>query len=234
LVSSIDKSARRIIALVVVVFAPALMMIWYRAHESTGFASIELIVFPLLFGGIGIAAIVLLKTKFLGESLGDVNKGSGSFVGDIGWGVLLCAAYFVLFFVERLTLGRVLPSTPNLELLGLMLDMRENPWLLVFWFGPVLWIGIALFEELVRTFMLSEMWTMSGRKAWVVVVIVISAAIIGLVHWSQGPYGIVTIAMKSLLAGGFFYYRRRLLPLVVAHVLYDGLQVGALLLTYPR
>ncbi len=229
-----NKSVRRIIALVVVVFAPALMMVWYRAHQSTGFASIELIVYPLLFGGIGIAAIALLKTKFLRESLGDLNKGSGTLTGDIGWGVLLCVAYFVLFFVERPTLGRVLSSTPNLELLGLMLDMRENPWLLVIWFGPVLWIGIALFEELVRTFMLSEMWALSGRKAWVVTVIVISAAIIGLTHWSQGPYGVVTIAIKSLLAGGFFYYRRRLLPLVVAHVLYDGLQVGMLLLTYPR
>jgi hypothetical protein len=55
------------------------------------------------------------------------------------------------------------------ELLGLMLDMRESPWLVLIWFGPVLWIGIALFEELT--------------------------------HWSQGPYGIVTIAIKSLVAG---------------------------------
>lgn len=225
---------KRILALVIVVFAPALMMTWYRAHESTGFASIELVVYPLLFGGAGIVLIALIKTRFLGESLSSLNAGPGSWRTDLTWGAALCVAYFVLFFVERVTLTGVLSSTPNRELLGLMLDMREHPWLLVIWFGPVLWIGIALFEEMMRTFLLSEMWTFSDRRSWVIAVIVLSAVLIGLVHWSQGPYGIVTIGIKSLVAGGFFYFRRRLLPLVFAHVLYDGLQVGMLLLTYPR
>jgi membrane protease YdiL (CAAX protease family) len=65
-------------------------------------------------------------------------------------------------------------------------------------------------------------------------VILIAAVLVGLVHWSQGPYGIVTIAIKSIVTGTFYYYRRRLLPLVLAHALYDGLQVGMLLMTYPR
>ena len=69
--------------------------------------------------------------------------------------------------------------------------------------------------------------------AWIIAVIIFSALIIGLAHWSQGPYGIVTIAIKSVVSGVFFYYKRRLMPLVYAHVLYDGLQVGLLLLTYP-
>ena len=176
----------------------------------------------------------MAKRWFLGESLGDFNSGAGSFRADVAWGGALCVAYFALFFVERPLLGGVLQSRPNMELLGLMLDMRENPILLILWFGPVLWIGIALFEELLRVFMLSEMWTLSSRREWVVAAIVIAAVLVGLVHWSQGPYGIVTIAIKSLVSGTFFYYRRRLLPLVIAHVLYDGLQVGMLLLTYPR
>jgi membrane protease YdiL (CAAX protease family) len=53
-------------------------------------------------------------------------------------------------------------------------------------------------------------------------------------HSCQGPYGIVTIAIKSTVTGVFYYKHRRLLPLVLAHALYDGLQLGMLLLTYPR
>jgi membrane protease YdiL (CAAX protease family) len=117
--------------------------------------------------------------------------------------------------------------------IGLMLDMRENPVLVVLWFGPVLWIGIALYEEVVRTFILTEMWSLSRRKLWVAMVIAMCALLMGLLHWSQGPYGIVTIAIKGAVIGVVYYRIRRLFPLVLAHVLYDGLQVGTLLLTFP-
>jgi membrane protease YdiL (CAAX protease family) len=131
-------------------------------------------------------------------------------------------------------LSDLLAFRSNRELLGLMLDMRESPWLMLIWFGPVLWIGIALFEELVRAFLLTELWSFSTNRIWTIAVIVFAAALVGLTHWSQGPYGIVTIATKGVVVGAFYYHRRRLLPLVLAHVLYDGLQVGTLLLTFPR
>jgi len=229
-----SEHIKRIVALLLVAGVPAVLMIWYRARQSTEFASIELIVYPLVFGSLGIVVIWFLKRFYLRESLSALNAGDGSLPMDLVWGLGLTAAYFVLFFVERYTLSGLLASTPNRELLGLMLDMREEPWMLVVWFGPVLWVGIALYEELVRTFMLSEMWSFSENRTWTILAIIIAAAIVGLVHWSQGPYGIVTIAIKSVVVGTFYYYRRRLLPLVIAHVLYDGLQVGTLLLTYPR
>ena len=208
-------------------------MIAYRMRQTTAFASVELIVYPLLFGGAGIALIVLLKTKLLREPLSDFNTPPGRITTDILWGLALAAAYFALFVIDR-PLRAVLPNQPNVELLGLLLDMREHPWLLVAWFGPVLWIGIALYEELLRTFLLITMWSFSNRRAWAVSVVVFAAVLFGVLHWPQGPFGIVSIAIKSVITGGFYYYRRRLLPLVLAHVLYDGLQVAALLITYPR
>lgn len=230
----INQQARRVVALLVVVGLPASLMIWYRAHESTGFASVELIVYPLVFGSLGIAVIWLLKRFYLGESLYSLNSGEGSLVGDIFWGVVLTIVYFVLFFAARYTLSDLLAFTPNRELLGLMLDMRERPWMVVLWFGPVLWIGISLYEELVRAFLLSELWSFSVNKLWISTVVLFAAVVVGTTHWSQGPYGIVTIAIKSIVIGAFYFHRRRLLPLVIAHILYDGLQVGTLLLTYPR
>lgn len=224
---------RRLVSILVVLAYPSLLMMWFRMRQTTAFASVELVVYPLVFGGIGIGVIFLLKRYLLAGNLSELNSGRGRLVTDVLWGLVLAALCFALFFIARHTLQDLLASTPNLELLGLMLDMRESPVLLVLWFGPVLWIGISLFEELMRTFLLNELWTFSRNRVWIAASILVAAVFMGLLHWSQGPYGVVTIAIKSAVIGAFYFRIRRLLPLVLAHVLYDGLQVGALLLTYP-
>ena len=229
------KTIRIWIALLIVVGIPSGMMIWYRNHQSSGFASIELIVYPLLFGGLGICVLLLLKRFFSqGRQSAISIQPRASLGSDVLWGLALTVIYFALFMLERLTLSNLLAFRSNEELLGLMLDMREHPWMVLVWFGPVLWIGVALYEELVRAFLLTSLWSFSKHVAWVGAVVVTAAVVMGLTHWSQGSYGIVTIAIKSVVTGVFYYKKRRLLPLVLAHVLYDGLQVGMLLLTYPR
>ncbi len=225
---------KNIDAITLIVLIPFGMMLWFRAHNLSGFASIELIAYPLLFGGLSIGILYLLKRFYLKESFTDFNSGNGKWVTDILWGFILTIIYFTLFFVERLTLTGLLSFHSNQELLGLMLDMRTNPILLFLWFGPVLWIGIALYEELIRVFILTSLWKFSNKQWWSVSVIIFSAVIIGLVHWSQGSYGVITIGIKSVVSGVYFYKYRRLFPLVLAHVLYDGIQVMMLLITYPN
>ena len=224
---------KSIIALFVIVFIPFGMMIWFRNHQSTGFANIELITYPLLFGGLSIAVLIVIKKYFLQEKLTDFNSGEGKWTSDIAWGLILTIVYFIVFYAARLTLSDILQFNSNEELLGLMLEMREKPMLLFIWFGPVLWIGIALYEELIRVFVLTSLWKWSEGFIWVLIVIVFSSVLFGLVHWSQGSYGMVTIAIKSLVSSYYFWRKKRLMPLVYAHVLYDGIQVATLLLTYP-
>ena len=229
-----NRLLKTLIALTIMVFIPFGIMIWIRTHQSTGFASIELIAYPLLFGGLSIVILYFLKKYFLKEPLSDFNSGKGNWITDIGWGLLLTVIYFALFFLWRQTLSNVLAHRPNMEMLDLMLELRESPLLLILWFGPVLWIGIALYEELIRVFILDSLWKFSKHTIWTITVILIASALIGLTHWSQGSYGVVTIGIKSVVACFFFYKVRRLLPLVIAHVLYDGIQVAMLLLTYPE
>ena len=228
-----EMTTKRIFGLLVVGVIPTLLMVWMRLRQTSAFASIELIAYPLLFGSLGIVVVFILKRHLLGESIVELNSGEGGLLTDVLWGLVLTAIYFVLFFVFRYTLRGVLAFTPNFELLNLMLDMRQQPWLMLLWFGPVLWIGIALFEEVVRTFLLSELWKFSSNYVWVVTAVLMVSALTGLTHLSQGPYGIVTIAMKGAVVGIFYFRVRRLLPLILAHALYDGLQVATLLLTYP-
>ena len=125
---------KSIIALSIIVFIPFGLMVWIRNHQSTGFASIELITYPLLFGGLSIALLVWIKKYFLKEKLSDFNSGAGKWTTDIAWGLLLTIIYFILFYLGRLTLSGILQFNPNMELLGLMLDMRESPILLFLWF----------------------------------------------------------------------------------------------------
>lgn len=227
------KKLNRLISLSVVVFIPFGIMIWFRQHQSSGFATQELIMYPLLFGGFGIGVLYILKKYLLKEKLSDFNSGNGRLSSDILWGLALTGVYFILFYVERLTLSDLLSFNSNMELLGLMLDMRSNPVLIAIWFGPVLCIGVALYEELIRVFILTSLWKFSHQKLWIYAVIIFMAIIMGLAHWSQGSYGIVTIAIKSIVSGLFFLRFRRIFPLVIAHILYDGIQVAMLLITYP-
>ncbi|MBT8257969.1 MAG: CPBP family intramembrane metalloprotease [Bacteroidia bacterium] len=223
-----------VLAIIVVVLIPFGIMITFRAVYEGTFTSNELILYPLLFGGLSIIAIVLIKKYLLNESLSDFNSGTGTAIKDLGWGILLTLVYFILFFVERPLLGNILPSRPNMELLQAILDMRDNWVMLVLWLGPVLWIGVALYEELIRVFLLSSLWKFSKSFTWIISVILFTSLIIGLAHWVQGPYGMVTIGIKSIVACWFYFKIRRFMPLVYAHVLYDGLQIATLLLTYPQ
>jgi membrane protease YdiL (CAAX protease family) len=223
---------KTLFALTIIVFIPFGLMIWMRNHQSTGFASIELIAYPLVFGGGSIIILYFLKKYFLKEQLKEFNSGEGKWKNDILHGIILTIIYFILYFVERPLFSNILSFSPNMELLGLMLDMRQNPILLILWFGPVLWIGISLYEELIRIFILNSLWKFSSNIVWSVTVIALSGIIIGLAHWSQGSYGMITIGIKSLVSGFFFFKYKRLMPLVYAHVLYDGMQVAMLLITY--
>lgn len=224
---------KNIIAVIIGVVFPFTMVLLMRSHKPSGFAARELILYPLLFGSIAIVIILLLKKYYLKESFKDFNAGVGKWSSDILWGIGLTAIYFVLFYVERPLLGDILEFRSNEEMIGLMLELRSNPFLLLLWFGPVLWLGIALFEELVRVFMLSALWNLSQKLFWQIAVIFLVALTMGFLHYTQGPYGIVTITIKSLVAGFFYYRYKRLLPLIIAHVLYDGIQVAMFLLTYP-
>jgi len=161
------KKFKTLFALANIVFIPFGIMIWIRNHQSSGFASIELILYPLLFGGLSIIALYLFKKYFLKEKLSDFNSGKGKWSSDILLGLGLTLIYFILFYVERLTLSNLLSFKPNMELLGLMIDMRKNPILLILWFGPVLWIGVALYEELIRVFILTSLWKFSNQKIWI-------------------------------------------------------------------
>ena len=90
----------------------------------------------------------------------------------------------------------------------------------------ILAISIALFEELSRTFLLKCLWNINEDKNWHIIAIMLASTLIGVVHLYQGLAGIISIGIKSVIVSFYFYKHRRLLPLIISHGLYDGLQVA--------
>lgn len=202
-------------------------MIWYRLTQTENFSTVDMIVYPLLFGG-GLSILILLLNKYLIKDTfkETFNSGKGIWYWDILAGFGLTAIYFALFFLERATLYQWIPNhnPPNTELIDTMMALANNPFLLFIWFGPVLWIGIALFEELSRVFLLKCLWNINKSKNWHMTAIFLASSLIGVAHLYQGTAGIISIGLKSVVISFYFYKYRRLLPLIISHALYDGIQ----------
>ena len=204
-------------------------MIWYRLTQTENFSTTDMTLYPLLFGGGSIALILLLNKYLIKDTFVETfNSGKGKWFSDILIGIGLTVIYFTLFFIERATLYQWIPNNnpPNTEIIDTMTDLANNPLLMVIWFGPVLWIGVALFEELSRTFFLKCLWNITDNKPWHFIAIFIVSAIIGITHMYQGTAGIISIGIKSIIVSVYFYKYRRLLPLIISHGLYDGLQLA--------
>ena len=222
-----NKTIKNILAISIAILPINFIMIWYRLTQTENFSTTDMTVYPLLFGGGTILLILLLNKYLLKETFKEsFNSGKGTWYLDILVGIGLTVVYFGLFFLSRATLYQWIPNNnpPNTELIDTMIDLANSPLLMVIWFGPVLWIGIALFEELSRTFMLKCLWNVNDNKNWQIVAIILTSALIGTAHLYQGLAGIISIGFQSLIAGFYFYKYRRLLPLIIAHGLYDGLQ----------
>ena len=73
--------------------------------------------------------------------------------------------------------------------------------------------------------MLNRAWRVfPGRIGrWLGIFVV--SCLIGSAHAYQGPGAMVSIGFKSVLMGWYFMATRRLWPLIVAHVVYDSIQI---------
>lgn len=222
-----NKAFRNILAISIAILPINLLMIWYRLTQAQSFSTTDMIVYPLLFGGGSILLILLLNKYLVQASFKTTfNPGKGNLPADVTAGLALTAVYYGMFFVERLTIYQWIPQNnpPSTELIDMLVDLANNPLLMLIWFGPVLWIGIALFEELSRVFLLKCLWNINTNKNWHLTAILLTSTLIGVVHLYQGTAGIISIGLKSIVICLYFYKYRRLLPLIISHGLYDGIQ----------
>ena len=226
-----NDKLKNLLSIGIAIFPINIVMIWYRLTQNPTFSPIDMILLPLIFGGFSILLILCLNKYFLHQKLTFFNEGESNWKIDILGGIILTIISFGLYYLGRITLMPLLPQdTPvNQDIINAIRAFSQNPLLLILWFGPVLWIGIALFEELSRIFFLKSLWNFSENKKWVMFAIIFSSFMIGVVHLYQGIYGIIMISLLSIIFAFYFYKFGRIGPLIISHALYDGIQFFFLL-----
>jgi membrane protease YdiL (CAAX protease family) len=221
-----QRRAIHLVAALAVIAPMAILSVWMHLLQESSITANELLLWPLLGGGTLIFWILFLHVLVCGDELGSLGFRVGRPWLDLGLGAILSVALLLFHFAFYATVGRLFPPRPPAEeIVELMAGLARDPWMLVLWLGPVVWIGVALCEELMRAFLLRRLWLVwhgpAGR--WAVVAVI--SAFIGLAHGYQGPAAIVCIGIQSSFLGWFFMSTGRIRALVVAHALYDSIQI---------
>ncbi len=216
-----------ILAICIGILPLNIMMIWYRLTSGDAFTTSDMLIYPLLFGGGDILLILALNKYLLKQKLTAFNPGKGKWYWDILIGLALTAIYFLLMFIEQVTAAKLLPQgkPPSQEIINMMIGLARNPVLLVIWLGPVVWIGVAVFEEVQRIFFMNCLWQLSKNGFWELFTILFVSIAWGFMHLYQGNFGIISVSIQGLVMGFYYYRFRRIWPLIISHALYDSIQI---------
>jgi len=197
----------------------------YIIRDSTPGLS-EFFLGPLLFGGGMIFWLLFLHVVVCRDKLQSLGFKIDGFWKDVAIGIALGAVFLLLRTVEQPLLNSLFERRPpSEEIMQLIYGVSSNLWLLALWLGPVVWIGIAGFEELWRVFVLRRFWNIFSGTAQKWVVLLLVSGLIGAVHGYQGPSAILSIGFKAVLMGWFFMATGRTRALIVSHVVYDSVQI---------
>ena len=221
-----QQSRIEIFSALAAVIPMALLTSWmYLIRDSTPNQS-EFFLGPLLFGGGMIFWLLFLHIVVSRDKLQSLGFRIDGFWLDVVTGTGLGLGFLLLRSLTQPLLNEVFARRPpSEEILQLIYSVSNNTWLLILWLGPVVWIGIAAFEELWRCFLLRRLWNVFTSKAgrWMVSIVV--SGLIGLAHGYQGPAAIISIGFKSILMAWFFMSTGRIRALIVAHAVYDSVQI---------
>ncbi len=171
-----------------------------------------------IFGGLSLILHVFVCKR----PLRDFYAGRGTLLSDLleGLGVyaLLMGSVMVINLLMIGIRGESYVSDAVAEIAA---ALASDPLYVVIFLGPVVWLQAAILEEVTRAFLLLRLWTALPGQRGEIIGVVISALLFGLAHIYQGWAAVPAITVIGLVLGMYYQRRRRLLPLVIAHGLFD-------------
>jgi membrane protease YdiL (CAAX protease family) len=201
----------------------------YSGYQSLSTGELPELTVPLLlaqlvamafFGGVILALLLLL-----GEKVWELNLKPGSFATDIVHSLLLTLAVFGAVIGLGVFLNAFgFQSTPEATL-EIGAALARDPVLLAIFIGPLIWLQAGIVEELTRVFLLSRLWRVWPSRAAKLVALFAFSAVFGLAHLYEGPQGVLGTAIIALVLGWHYLRFGRVLPLMIAHALYDTLVI---------
>ena len=204
----------------------AVLTIWMYGIRDSAPSIQEFFLGPMLFGGAMIFWLLYLHIVVCRDDLQSIGFRLTGLSRDVVIGAALGVGFlFLKYWTDPLFYDLFEARPPSAEIIQLITVVANDTWLLVLWLGPVVWIGIAGFEELWRVVVLRRFWAAfpSASGKWGSLVLV--SVLIGIAHGYQGPAAILSIMMKSMLMGWYFMATGRTRALIVAHAVYDSVQI---------
>ena len=220
------RAVIQVLAAIAAIIPMAALTTWmYIIRDSTP-GLMEFFLGPLLFGGGMIFWLLFLHIVVCRDNLQSLGFRISGFWKDVAIGIAMGAGFLVIRTMEQPLLNSLFERRPpSEEIMQLIHGVSSNLWLLALWLGPVVWIGIAGFEELWRVFVLRRFWNVFSGTAQKWLVLVLLSVLIGVAHGYQGPAAIVSIGFKSVLMAWYFMTTGRARVLIVSHVVYDSVQI---------
>jgi len=186
----------------------------------------EMLLYPLVFGTATIVWLGFLYRSFCRKEWRRIIHKPGAWWFDILGGIGLAAVFLLISFLQRATLDRWLPRPAgNTTVLNLIGGLSRSPLLLAVWLGPVVWIGVAAFEEIQRVFTLDLLGDIGPRRWQKGLILVFSSVLFGLAHLYQGPAGMIGNFVFGMGMGWAYLVAGRIWPLIIGHALYDSVQI---------
>jgi hypothetical protein len=179
-----------------------------------------------------IAVLLLLLWFLCGEEPNVLNRRPGVWWKDLLGGIGLVALTLSVKFAFDPTIARYFHRASDIEsgMVGLVNTLASNPWLSALFLGPALFIGVAGSEELTRVFFITRWMKISSSKVWLGVGVFLSAFLFGLNHVAQGYAGIISVTLNALIMVLWYLRFGRIFHLIVAHHLYDAIQLGPVII----
>jgi len=174
-----------------------------------------------------IAVLLLLLWFLCGEKPNVLNLRPGAWWKDLLGGIVLVMLTLSVKFTLDPTIARYFHRASGVEsgMVDLVNTLADNPWLAALFLVPAV-IFVASSEELTRVFFITRWTKISSSKVWLGVGVFLSAFLFGLNHVAQGYAGVISITLNGLIMALWYLRFGRIFHLIVAHYLYDVLQLG--------
>ena len=185
--------------------------------EETALDIVSWAAFYLIAGG----GWLLLSLRLISrESFAALNIAPGSLWSDARAGVSLCFSAIVLSSLA----SWVIYSLPGYTETAAAEDMSAVNHLglaMVLASSFYDWTAAAVFEELLRTFTISRLLKFGDTQGMRIAAVGITTVLFGAYHLYYGIYGALSIAVIGLVFGSHYIRHGRILPLILAHGLFN-------------
>jgi hypothetical protein len=204
------------------------LMVFITQLDGGAVTASGYLLYAIVYTLIVITELLLLLWFLCGEKPQELNLRPGTWWKDLLGGIVLVGLTLSVKYLLDPTIAKYIHRASDSEsgLGSLMNTLAGNPWLFAFFLGPVLFIGVAGSEELTRVFFITRWMKISSSKIWLGVGVFLSAALFGLNHVAQGPAGVISVVLNGLIMVLWYLRFGRIFHLIVAHYLYDAIQIG--------